>query len=488
MWGAFTPARSLSAAASRSLSLQGAIAIIRVFGGKGVGPSGTMAVAPSRAFWGISALCLASAAALGVARKRGMLKAAYFRSRICTIAAAPSMSAARKLDLIGTMELAFLGTCSSVPSATRNQQSTALRLGGSIWLFDCGEATQLQLTKARWRSSKISRIFISHLHGDHIFGLPGMMCNIANAAGDAEHELAIFGPRGLRAWLRVTMLHSYAILGSMTYVVHELWGLRAEALQGVDMPRLDEDAIGMLHPNEKAGQNLLPDSGGAWHLPLEPRTPARVVAAELCHSVPTVGFTVIEDERPGTIDAAALVPILDREGLPRSVIGDIKAGRPVQCSSGTVLQPADYMSPPTQRKVVILGDLSAPTDAILHLSAGCNLLVHEATNAYLPPDGVVESEDETRAGQAEVQAAAIEKGHSTPQMAGDFARRVGAATLALNHFSARYSGATDEKSMETMDQIARLAQGVCGVPVVCTRDLMVLTIGLDGKVQVAQEP
>ena len=82
------------------------------------------------------------------------------------------------------MEVTFLGTSSGSPSFTRNVSSYALRLTDEIWLFDCGEATQHQLMRSHLKYSKITRIFITHMHGDHIFGLPGLICALSGARAE----------------------------------------------------------------------------------------------------------------------------------------------------------------------------------------------------------------------------------------------------------------------------------------------------------------
>lgn len=90
---------------------------------------------------------------------------------------------------IGSMDLVFLGTASAQPSSTRNHSSLALRLAGDVWLFDCGEATQHQLQKSVLRMGKIKKIFITHTHGDHIFGLVPLISTLANGAGGAVGDV-----------------------------------------------------------------------------------------------------------------------------------------------------------------------------------------------------------------------------------------------------------------------------------------------------------
>ena len=75
--------------------------------------------------------------------------------------------------------ITFMGTSSAQPSATRNMSSLCFQMDGDIWLFDCGEGTQHQIRKSDVKASKIQAIFITHNHGDHLFGLPGLLCTMS---------------------------------------------------------------------------------------------------------------------------------------------------------------------------------------------------------------------------------------------------------------------------------------------------------------------
>ncbi|NLM66712.1 MAG: MBL fold metallo-hydrolase, partial [Enterococcus sp.] len=101
------------------------------------------------------------------------------------------------------MELEFLGTGAGVPAKHRNVSGIALKLldeRNAIWLFDCGEGTQLQILRSNIRPRKIEKIFITHLHGDHIFGLPGLISSRSFQGGD--EALEIYGPKGIEEWVR----------------------------------------------------------------------------------------------------------------------------------------------------------------------------------------------------------------------------------------------------------------------------------------------
>lgn len=104
------------------------------------------------------------------------------------------------------MELHFLGTSAGVPTRSRNVSALVFNpclQSGGLWLFDCGEATQHQMLATAFNPGKIDKIFISHLHGDHIFGLPGMLCSRSMAGSEAP--LTLYGPKGLREFVDVTL-------------------------------------------------------------------------------------------------------------------------------------------------------------------------------------------------------------------------------------------------------------------------------------------
>ncbi|KAI0050223.1 Metallo-hydrolase/oxidoreductase [Auriscalpium vulgare] len=378
---------------------------------------------------------------------------------------------------LSAVNITFLGTASAQPSSTRNHSSLALRLGGDVWLFDCGEATQHQVQRSTVKMGRIEKIFITHTHGDHIFGLLPLLAGRLNGAGgmvdeadetrtvDAANKqpLEIYGPLGTRAYVRSGLAYTHTLLGS-PYVVHEL--------------RLPTDPPGAStalppHACELPGRDI-PLSDGVWRDILAAPAPSvSVSAAPLAHSVPCVGYVVSEAPVPGKIDAQAYVPHLRRTGTPLSAMRILQQGGCVELPDGTVLQgPARRPG----RKIAVLGDTYDPAP-IAALAQGADVLVHEATNAHLPgvdPDTKDAETYET------LRARSMSRGHSTPQMAGTFARRVGAKKLLLNHFSARYAGNddVDADARRIMEAIRDQAQGEFGGEVICARDFMSIDVPL----------
>ncbi|KDQ64236.1 hypothetical protein JAAARDRAFT_118066 [Jaapia argillacea MUCL 33604] len=382
-------------------------------------------------------------------------------------------------NTLSSVNITFLGTASAQPSSTRNHSSLALRLGGDVWLFDCGEATQHQIQKSTVKAGKIKKIFITHTHGDHIFGLLPLLCSRLNGAGGAVEDaqdprlredparwqdpLEIYGPLGTRAYVRNGLAYTYSLL-EHPYVVHELRFTH-------DPPEGDYTALPRHRSESPNGRNIIQVDGVWPDIYKDPLV--SVSAAPILHSIPSVGFVILEAPVPGKMDPKKYIPALKRTKTPMSTMSRLQQGDSVELSDGTVLHgPARRPG----RKVVILGDTHDPSP-ISGLAADADLLIHEATNAHLPGIDSNTKDDDTF---ESVEARTKSRGHSTPQMAGTFAKRVGAKKLVLNHFSARYAGNdhVDEEARTVMMAIKNLAMQEFGGEVICARDFMSLDIEL----------
>lgn len=157
-----------------------------------------------------------------------------------------------------------------------------------------------------------------------------------------------------------------------------------------------------------------------------------------------------------------------------SVMARLQAGESVLLPDGTTLAGPEHRA---GRKIVILGDTYDPSP-IADMAMDADFLIHEATNAHLPG---IDSATKLTDTYESVEEKTKSRGHSTPQMAGAFAKRIRAKQLVLNHFSARYPGNddVDEQAKTIMNAIGQLAQQEYGsTKVICARDLMSIEVGL----------
>lgn len=220
------------------------------------------------------------------------------------------------------------------------------------------------------------------------------------------------------------------------------------------------------------GRNIL-ETNGSWS-DIYKDNVVSVSAAPIHHSVPCVGYVVTEAPVPGKIDPVKYVPELRRTKTPMSVMRQLQQGESITLRDGTVLHGPLRRN---GRKIVILGDTYDPSP-ITCLAEDADLLIHEATNAHLP--GIDPNTKDTDTYES-VEDRAKSRGHSTPQMAGSFAKRIRAKKLILNHFSSRYPGDNSDDSKLIMNAIAQLAASEYGQEVICARDLMSLDIGITEK-------
>jgi len=233
------------------------------------------------------------------------------------------------------MQLQFLGTGAGMPSKERNTSALALKLleeRGTIWLFDCGEATQHQILHTTIRPRKIEKIFITHLHGDHIFGLPGLLSSRSFLGG--EDTLTLYGPKGLKEWVQVSLEIS------STHITYPIDFVEVE--EGIVFE--DDQFI--------------------------------VRAMELEHVIPCYGYRIEQKPLPGEL----LIDKAKELGVPKGpLLGKLKNGEDVTLENGTVVYSNEVTASPKNGFVVtILGDTRVCENA-KRLSSEADIVVHEAT-------------------------------------------------------------------------------------------------------------
>ncbi|OEH94571.1 ribonuclease Z [Bacillus solimangrovi] len=235
------------------------------------------------------------------------------------------------------MDFLFLGTGAGIPAKERNVSSIALNMNqerGSVWLFDCGEATQHQILHTSIRPRRIEHIFITHLHGDHIFGLPGLLGSRSFQGGTSP--LTIFGPEGLATFVET------ALSVSQTHLKYPLQII--EGKEGI----VFEDKL------------------------------FSVEMQKLSHGIPSYGYRVVEKDKRGEL---LVEKLRDRGVHPGPIYQQLKEGQTVKLDSGEILNGNDYLGPAKAgKKIAVLGD-TRPCEASLSLAQDVDVLVHEATFA-----------------------------------------------------------------------------------------------------------
>jgi ribonuclease Z len=256
-----------------------------------------------------------------------------------------------------SMQITFLGTSSGVPTRSRNVSSVAMRLPqrAEVWLFDCGEGTQHQLLRSDVKSSQISKIFITHMHGDHIFGLMGLLAS-CGLAGDVKH-IDIYGPSGLGDYLNACQRYSEMRL-SYPIKVHTV----------------------------KPGFVFADDE-------------FEVTCALLKHRVTAHGYRVTEKDRPGKFDIEKAKSL----GIPPGpVYAQLKRGEVVTLADGRRINGQEFCGPPQiGRKVVYCTD-TVYCDNAVTLAKDADVLIHEATFAHQDADMAIQRQHSTSTMAAQV--------------------------------------------------------------------------------------
>ena len=277
------------------------------------------------------------------------------------------------------MEIIFLGSGSALPTKDRMLSSIVINREGENILFDCGEGTQFQMVTASVKPFKIKNIFLSHLHGDHIFGLPGLISTM-NLLKRTE-PLNIFGPVGIKLFLESAFKISM-MTNRYEINIHEI---------------NNDFTNGIIFENEEYYITALP----------------------LDHSLFDLAYRFQEKDKPGHLNLEKA----QKYNLPVGpLIGELKKGNNV-IFNGTVIKPSDVLEEPIKGKSIAIVTDTKPCENCITIAKEASLLIHEATF------------------EKELLTNAQEMKHSTTIDAAQTAKNANAKLLIITHISSRNNDA-----------------------------------------------
>jgi len=274
-----------------------------------------------------------------------------------------------------SLRVTFLGTGGAVPTTRRNTSAVFLRREGERFLFDCGEGTQRQMMRFG-TGFGVSEVFVTHLHGDHTLGLPGLLQTMD--FNDRKAPLSVYAPEGTQG--RLTQLIE-------TAAGRPSFPLRIEGVED--------------------GETAFEGDG------------YEVVAFRTDHDTRSVGYALSEADRKGRFDRERAEEL----GVPVGpMFQRLHAGEAVELEDGTVVDPEQVVGEPRPGRTVVYTGDTRPTDRTVEVAGDADLLIHDATFA------------------ADNGARARRTAHSTAEEAAEVAAQAGAKRLALVHVSSRYAG------------------------------------------------
>lgn len=274
-----------------------------------------------------------------------------------------------------TFELTILGSSSATPTATRNPTSQLLNIAERYFLIDCGEATQIQLRRFKCRFQKIDHLFISHLHGDHFLGLPGLLASM-HLLG-RKQELVIYGPPALEEIITLINRQSDTTLNYPIRYVHT-----------------SDQGLNLLYEDNKV----------------------EVFSFPLKHRIPTTGFLFREKPLLRNVDPYKL----EKYKISTADIFLLKNGKDVVNADGeTIPNKAVTIDPLPPRSYAYCSD-TIFNPPMIDIIRGVDLLYHEATFLEDKKDRAVITY------------------HTTARQAAEIAKEANVKQLLLGHFSARY--------------------------------------------------
>jgi ribonuclease Z len=271
------------------------------------------------------------------------------------------------------LRITFLGTGGSLPTRNRNPSAVIVNLKGELLLFDCGEGTQQQMMRAKTGMMSLSSIFVSHFHADHFLGIPGLIQTMSFLG--RKEPLTIYGPEGTREFTEFFKVLGYC-------------NLKYE-IRGVE-----------LSPGDVVeGKDYI------------------VRALKTEHSVPSLGYALIENPRPGRFNRERAVEL----GVPPGpLFAKLQKGSPVEVNGKTVM-PEEVVGAPRPGRTIIYSGDTRPCEAVLEASRDADILIHDGSFADEMADWAEESM------------------HSTAGEVADLAKESGVRQLVLTHISSRYT-------------------------------------------------
>ncbi len=230
------------------------------------------------------------------------------------------------------LSILFLGTGGSWPTVKRNVTSIALKRAGEIILFDCGEGTQRQFQKSKLSYMQISKIFITHFHGDHFLGIPGLIQTMQ--LNDRDKPLHVYGPKGMNQLLQQLLSLGY-FRPNYRIIAHEV-----DDGETLDFADYTINVMGVKH------------------------------------GIPAFAYSLIEKMRPGKFDKPKALKL----GIPEGpLFSKLQHGETITLKDGCKITPDMVLGPPRKgRKIVISGD-TIPVDEMISFAKDADMLIHEAT-------------------------------------------------------------------------------------------------------------
>lgn len=276
------------------------------------------------------------------------------------------------------LRVTFLGTAGSIPTPERNPSAIMVNRKGELMLFDCGEGTQQQMMRAKTGMGNLNSIFITHFHADHILGIPGLIQTL-NFNGRTE-PLNIYGPHWVEEFIRLIIAIGFY---KSNYEINAI----------------------ELHPGDRVERD------GYF-----------IEAIKIEHSITSIGYALVEMDRPGKFNRQKALEL----GVPEGpLFNRLHRGEAVEVK-GTIIRSSDVVGPPRPgRRIVYSGD-TRPCSGIFIASDGADLLIHDGALADDMLDWAKDSM------------------HSTAGEAGSLAALANVHQLVLTHISSRYSEDTSQ--------------------------------------------